>query len=103
MLMPSTQRKAEGHPPPFAFHAAFELPGFLELAALHEVEELLVGLRGGEVLDEELGCLNLVHVVDELPEDPDLLQLGRGLQELVISAMRLERWSSMLPVPLNSS
>ena len=37
------------------------------------------------MLDEELGCLYLVHVVDELPEDPDLLQLGRGLQELVMA------------------
>ena len=39
------KRKAEDYPPPFAFQAAFLLPGFLELAALHEVEELLVGLR----------------------------------------------------------
>ena len=39
------EKKAEDNPPPFAFQAAFELQDFLELAALHEVEELLVGLR----------------------------------------------------------
>src|SRR6185503_13364878 len=51
--------------------------------APHGFEELGVGLGGLDLVDEEFGGFELVHRVEELPQDPDLLQqLARDEQLL---------------------
>jgi murein L,D-transpeptidase YcbB/YkuD len=54
---------------------------------VHALQELLVGLRVGELGDEELHRLDGVQLVQELAQDPDALQhLGRQQQLLLAGA-----------------
>src|SRR3974390_3298023 len=56
-------------------------------SALHRAKELVVGLRVLHLVDEELDRGELVHRVQQLAQDPDLLQLVlRGDQLLLARA-----------------
>src|SRR5688572_7396794 len=61
-------------PPPLArgrdLHAGLAL-----LSALHRIEEIAVRLRVLHLVDEEFDRGQLVHRMQELAQDPDLLQL----------------------------
>src|SRR5258706_10697144 len=49
----------------------------------HRVEEFRVLLGGFQLVDQEFGRLELVHRVEQLAQDPDLLQERRLDQELL--------------------
>src|SRR5450830_1077170 len=88
------------------------------LLTLHRQEELVVGLGGFQLVDQELDGGDFVHRVQQLAQDPHALQFVVGSQQLFagvperlmlmagntrFSAIRRSRGNSMLPVPLNSS
>src|SRR5688500_3799621 len=53
------------------------------LPSAHGVEELGVLLGGAQLVDQELGGLELVHREEQLPQHPDLLQRRRLDQQLL--------------------
>src|SRR5699024_3842012 len=53
------------------------------LSALHRVEELLVGLAVLHLVEHELDGGDFVHRVQQLAQDPDLLQHVRRNQEIL--------------------
>nr|GEU28109.1 hypothetical protein [Tanacetum cinerariifolium] len=64
-------------------------PGWRFLAAAaHHVEELGVVLRGAHFVEDELHRFDLVHRVQQLAQDPDLLQLVRLDQEFFAAGAR---------------
>ena len=84
----------------------------------HRAQELLVGLRLLEPLEEQLHRLDRRERREDLAEDPDPVELALLDEELFLprpdllmsmagktrrSTSRRSRWISMLPVPLNSS
>src|SRR5262245_37050479 len=57
-------------------------------SALHRVEEVRVGLGIAHLVDQELGSGQLVHRMQQLAQDPDLLQLIRLRDELLAARAR---------------
>src|SRR5687767_11855768 len=54
----------------------------LMASALHEVEEFLVGLRRLHLVEQEFHRGQLIHRMQQLAQDPDLLQVVRLDQQL---------------------
>src|SRR5690606_4203764 len=52
-------------------------------SALHRSEELVVGLGALHLVEQELHRADLVHAVQELAQDPDLLQQFRLDQQVL--------------------
>ena len=95
-----------------------DIPIFCSAATgTHGVEEFGVALGGLDLVEQEFHRIDVIHAVKQLAQDPHLLQyVGLEQQFLAPGAgaidvdrridalfCRRSRWSSMLPVPLNSS
>src|SRR6478735_987426 len=68
--------------PAFAGMTNFYFYFSAALPALHRIEELVVRLRVLHLVEHELDCRELVHRMDQLAQDPDLLQQVRLDQQL---------------------
>src|SRR4051794_3470460 len=72
-----------GTPAAFALRQCNRARVLRRFLALHRLEELAVRLGVAHLVDQELGSRQLVHRVQELAQDPDLLQLLRRGDQLL--------------------
>jgi hypothetical protein len=54
----------------------------------HGVEEVLVGLGLAELVDEKLDRLDLVHLAEDLAQDPDAVEVSLLDEELFLPGAR---------------